>query len=157
MKPKTKSMDPLVSLSAGPEIRFCTLRPRRSMFSSLAGWILRSYRGSLLRLILRGLRSSYHRIRFERSIRGTLRDDAVRQSVPLVPCSGSRNEMQFCTQSIRSLEQVRPYMTLADVELFHQGWFQASRWHAHVDSQSGKSGQNSSHTSEGAAILRRAQ
>jgi hypothetical protein len=46
-------------------------------------------------------------------------------------------------------------MTLADGELFLQGRFQAARWYAHFDSQSGKSGQNSSRTSEGAAILRR--
>lgn len=154
---KIESMNALASQLATPDTRFYTLRQRRSMFSSLAEWILRSYRGSLLRLVLRGLRSCYHRIRFERSIRGTLRFDAVRQSIPQVPFSGSQNEMQFCTRSIQSLELVRPYMTLADGELFLQGWFQAVRWYAHLDSQSGKSGQNSSHTSEGAASLSRAE
>jgi hypothetical protein len=145
---KTECMDVLASQSGEPGIRFCMLRQKRSTFSALAERILRSYRGSLLRRILRGLCSCYHRIRFEQSIHGTLRDDAVRQSVPLVPCSDSRNEMQFCSRSIQSLEQVRPYMTLADVELFLQGWFQADRWYAHLDRQSGKSGQNSSHTPE---------
>src|SRR5438067_643574 len=115
-KPETEGALP--SQSAMPYTRFCTLRQTRSMFSSLAEGILRSYRGSLLRLALRGLCSCYHRIRFERSIRGTLRFDAVRRCVPQAPCSDSRNEMQFCSRSIRSLEQVRPYMTLADAELF---------------------------------------
>lgn len=146
---KTESLNALASQSAAPGIRVCTLSQKRSILSSLGEWIARCYRGSLLRLALRGLCSYYHRIRFERSIRGTLRFDAVRQSIPRVPCSGSRNEMQFCTRSIQSLEQVRPYMTLADAEVFLQGWFQASRWYAHLDNVSGKSGQNSSHTPEG--------
>jgi len=153
---KTESMNASASQSAKPDTRFYTLCQRPSMSSSLVEVILRSYRGSLLRLVLRGLRSSYHRIRFERSIRGTLRFDAVRQCVPQVPCSDSRNEMQFCSRSIQSLERDRPHMTLADEELFLQGWFQATRWYAHLDSQFGKSEQNSSHTSEGAAILSRA-
>ena len=153
---KTESTNALASQSAKPETRFCTLSQKRSTLSALAEEILRSYRGSLLRQVLRVLRSSYHRIRFERSICGTLRFDLVRQCVPQVPCSDSRNEMQFCSRSIQSLEQARPYMTLADAELFLQGWFQAARWYAHLDSQSGKSGPNSSHTSEDAPILRRA-
>src|SRR6266446_2499233 len=129
-------MTALLSQSAAPGIRVRTLSQKRPMFSSLAEKILRSYRGSLLRLALRGVRSCYHRIRLERSIRGTLKFDAVRRSIPQVPCSGSRNEMQFCTRSIQSLEQVRPYMSLADAELFLQGWFQAARWYAQMGSAS---------------------
>jgi hypothetical protein len=146
----------LASHAAKPETRFYILRQRHSRFSSLREGILRWYRGSLLRLVLRGLRSSYHRIQFERSINGTLRFAAVRQSVPQVRCSDSRKEMQFCSRSIQSLEQDRPYPTLGDAELFLQGWFQAARWYAHLDSEARKSEQNSSDTSEGAAILRRA-
>jgi hypothetical protein len=131
----------LASQTVTSGIRACTLSQKRSMLISLGGWILGLYRGSLLRLALRGLCSCYHRIAFERSLRGTLRFDAVRQSIPQVPCSGSRNEMQFCTRSIQSLEQARPYMTLADGELFLQGWFQAARWYAHLDNQSGKAQQ----------------
>src|SRR5258708_26246401 len=127
-------MTVLVSQSAAPDTHFDTSRQTPPIFSSLDETILRSYLGSLLRLALRGLRSCYHRIRLERSIRGTLKFDAVRQSIPKVPCSGSRNEMQFCTRSIQSLEQVRPYMSLADAELFLQGWFQAARWHAQMGS-----------------------
>jgi hypothetical protein len=134
-------MNPLASQSAAPDTHFHTLRQTRSMFSSLAELILHSYRGSLLRLTLRGLRSCYHRIRFERSIRGTLRFDVVRRCVPQVPCSDSRNELQFCSRSIQSLEQVRPYMTIADAEVFLQGWFQAVRWYAHLDSESRRSQQ----------------
>jgi hypothetical protein len=137
-------MNDSVRQSAMPDIRDCILSPRHPMFSVLAGRIQRFYRGSLLRLVLRALGSCYHRIRFERSLRGTLRDDAVRRSVPLVPCSDSRNEMQFCTRSIQSLERVRPYMTLADGELFLQGWFQAARWYAHLDSESRKAQRNGS-------------
>ncbi len=124
-----------------PDTRFRTLRQRDSNLSPLREWIPQWYRRSLLRVVLRGLCSCYHRMAFERSLRGTLRDDAVRRSVPLVPCSDSRNEMQFCTRSIQSLEQVRPYTTLADVELFLQGWFQAARWYEHVGSESRKAQQ----------------
>ena len=154
-RPKTESMNALASQSATPEIRVCTLSQKRSMSVSLAQWILRSYRGSLLRLALRGLGNCYLRMALERSLRGTLRFDAVRQSVSQVPCSDSRNEMQFCSRSIQHLEQARPYMSLADGELFLQGWFQAARWYAHLDSEPHRLGQNSLHTSEGAAILRR--
>ena len=125
-------------LPAKPDVHFRTLPQKRPIPLLLREWLRHLYRGSVLRLVLRGLRSCYHRIQFERRLSGTLRDDAVRQSVPLVPCSDSRNEMQFCTRSIQSLEQARPYMTLADAELFLQGWFQASRWYAHLDSESRK-------------------
>jgi len=141
---KTESLNALASQSAAPGIRVCTLSQKRSILSSLGEWIARCYRGSLLRLALRGLCSYYHRIRFERSIRGTLRFDAVRQSVSQVPCSDSRNEMQFCSRSIQHLEQARPYMSLADGELFLQGWFQAARWYAHLDSESRKAEQDGS-------------
>lgn len=127
-----------------PEIHVRILSRQRSTLLLLRERLVRSYRGSLLRLVLRGVCSCYQRIRFERSIRGTLRDDAVRRSVPLLPCSDSRNEMQFCTRSIQSLEQARPYMTLADAELFLQGWFQAARWYAHLDSESRKAEQDGS-------------
>jgi|ERR1700733_2725714 hypothetical protein len=143
---RTESTKALASQSAAPEIRVCRLSQKRSIAAVLAEEILRSYRGSLLRLVLRGLRSSYHRIRFERSIGVTLRFDAARRCVPQVPCSDSRNEMQFCSRSTQSLERVRPHMTLADGELFLQGWFQAAQWHGRLDSQSGTSGQNSSGT-----------
>ena len=154
---RTETEDALKCQTVKPDTRFYTSRQTRSMFAVLAERILRSYRGSLLRLALRGLCSYYHRIRFERSIRGTLRFDVVRRCVPRVPCSDSRNEMQFCSRSIQSLERVRPYMTLADTELFLQGWFQAARWYARLDSQSGKSEQNSSRTSQSWAILSSAE
>lgn len=127
-----------------PDTRSCTLSQKLSTLAFLGQWTLRWYRGSLLRLVLCGLRSLFYRIRFERSLCGTLRFDAVRQSIPQVLCSGSRNEMQFCTRSIQSLERVRPYMTLGDAELFLQGWFQATRWYAHLDSESRKVQQESS-------------
>jgi hypothetical protein len=128
---------------AKPDARVCTLSQTHPIFVSLREWIRRSYRGSLLRLAICGLRSCYHRIHFERSLRGTLRFDGVRRSIPQVPCSDSRNEMQFCSRGIQSLELARPYMTIADAELFLQGWFQATRWHAHVDKQYRRSRQNS--------------
>ena len=154
-------MSALEPQSGAPGIRVCTLSQKRPTLSSLGEWIARFYRGSLLRLVLRGLCSYHHRIRFERSIRGTLIFDGVRQSIPQVPCSGNRNEMQFCSRSIQSLERVRPYMTLADGELFLQGWFQAARWYAHLDNESHNLQQGSSVSFAGeaqsaAAILRRA-
>jgi hypothetical protein len=114
------------------------LQPKRSKLAFLCEWILRWYRDSLLRLVLRACRSCYHRIRFERRVSGSLVLDEVRQSIPQVACGDSRNEMQFCTRSIQSLEQGRPYLTLADAELFLQGWFQADRWHAHLGSEACK-------------------
>ena len=50
-----------------------------TFFIPTARSTLRSTAG---RIALRGLCSCYHRIRFERSLRGTLKFDAVRQSVP---------------------------------------------------------------------------
>ncbi|SRR5258708_37548717 len=140
---KIESLTALASQSAAPGSRFCTLSQKRPTLSFLGGLTARFYRGSLLRPVLRGVCSCYHRICFERSIRGTLRFDAVRQSIPQVPFSDSRNEMQFCTRSIQSLERVRPYMTLADGELFLQGWFQAVQWCAHLDNESRRSQQGS--------------
>jgi hypothetical protein len=144
LQQKTETEGTLIAQSVKPDVRWRILPVKRSTSSTLVERLHRSYRGSLLRLVLRGLCSCYHRMRFERSLRGTLRDDAVRRSVPLVPCSDSRNEMQFCTRSIQSLERVRPYMTLADGELFLQGWFQAARWYAHLDSESRKAQQSGS-------------
>jgi hypothetical protein len=80
---KTETEGALKSPSAKPYSHFYILRQRRSMLSSLAERIFRSYRDSLLRLVLRGLSSCYHRIQFERSIRGTPRFDAVRRCVVL--------------------------------------------------------------------------
>ncbi len=124
-----------------PYIRFRILPRRYPSWSFHRERTRRWYQRSVVRLAIRCLCSCYHRMAFERSSRGTLRDDAVRRSVPLVPCSDSRNEMQFCTRSIQSLEQARPYITLADAELFLQGWFQAARWYAHLDSESRKARQ----------------
>jgi hypothetical protein len=143
----------LKSQSAKSCIRFCTLRQQCSMFLSLAEWMSHSYRGSLLRLTLRGPSSCYHRIRFERAIRGTPRFDAVRRCVGQAPSFDSRNKMQFCSRSIRSLEEACPCLTLGDAELFLRGRFRAARCYAHLDSQSGKSEQNSPHTSESAGNL----
>jgi hypothetical protein len=77
--------EPTTGQSVAPAFRVCTLSQKRPILSALAGGMLRLYRGSLLRLALCGLRSCYHRNRFERSIHGTLKFDAVRQSIPQVP------------------------------------------------------------------------
>lgn len=91
---------------------------------------------SLLRSVLRHMRSCYHSILLSRRLRNAVDFESVRRSLPEVSCSNSRNEMQFCTASIKSLIQARPYLTLADVELFLQGWFLSEKWFRHMSSES---------------------
>ena len=95
---------------------------------SVQGW----YHYSLLRLILRESRSAYYRILSSRCRRTALNFAEVRQATPQVPCSDSRNEMQFCTASIQKLSAERPYLTIADCRLFVEGFFLAAKWYAHL-------------------------
>jgi hypothetical protein len=57
----------------------------------------------------------------------------IRQSLPQVSFADSRNEMGFCNTSIQTLSEARPYVTLADLRLFVEGWFLAKRWYTHTD------------------------
>jgi hypothetical protein len=124
-------------------------RPR-SISSLLLGVVRRWYHHSLLRSVLLELRSSLHRIQLLRRFRGCLNLQMVRQSIPQVPCSGSRNEMQFCTAGIQSLQEARPYLTIADVELFCQGWFLAEKWFHHSMGSESRSGVSGSRSPAGA-------
>ena len=90
------------------------------------------YHSSLLRLALRESRSAYYRISSSRYRRTVLNYAEVRRSLPQVSCSDSRNEMQFCSASIRRLSEDRPYLTLADMRLVVEGFFLAAKWYAHL-------------------------
>jgi hypothetical protein len=54
----------------------------------------------------------------------------VMECVPPLFLSGddSRNENYACTLGIQALENQRPWMSLGDIELYLQGWFQAQRF-----------------------------
>jgi len=90
---------------------------------------------SLLRLILTESHSAYRRILSERCKRMALNYAEVQESLPQIACSGSRNERQFCSASIRTLSAERPYLTLGDLRLFVAGFLQAERWYAHLGTQ----------------------
>lgn len=101
------------------------------VLGSVRGW----YHTSLLRLILRQSRSAAHHIWLSRCRPTVLNYAEIRQSLPQVPCSGNRNEMQFCSTSIQKLCAERPYLTFADCRLFVEGFFLAGQWYAHLGRQ----------------------
>ena len=140
-------METLTCPQATQHVRVRTIHGKRPTASILLQPMLRWYRLSVLRLGLLQLLSCYHRIGPLQRISGTLRFDEVRRSLPQVSCSDSRNEMQFCTASIQSLKEAYPYLTLADVQLFCQGFFLAEKWYAHMGTKCRKSEQSSSSTS----------
>ena len=90
---------------------------------------------SLLRQVLVETRSLAHRISLRRDGRTVLNYAEVSQSLPQVPCSHSRNAMQFCSAGIKELSRDRPYLTLGDLRLFVQGFFLAEKWYVHRDTE----------------------
>ena len=84
-----------------------------------------------LRIVLREIRSLFHRIALERRIAGYLHFEEVYRSVPrleaLCDGSGNQTEQHSYIEGIQALSKERPWMTLADTELFLQGWFQAEK------------------------------
>jgi hypothetical protein len=98
-------------------------------------FVVRWWYGSLLRLALKELRNTYHRIlRILRTRQPSevLRFADIRELVPRVSCADSHNELQFCTAGILSLEMQTPYRTHPDFELFCLGFFHAERWFRHI-------------------------
>lgn len=85
--------------------------------------------GSGLRSLAREIGSCYQRIRLTRKNKwgDGLLFDRVCQSLPPLPECGDLAGTQSCIAGIQKLEESRPYLTTADVELFLQGWFQAER------------------------------
>ena len=122
----------------------------------LRGTVCQWFHFSILRQVLLETRSVAHRISWSRCRRTALNFAEVRRSVPQVPCSGSRNEMQYCTASIQRLSQERPYPTLSDYRLFVEGFFLAEKWFHHMGKEYRNAHQESREPSESATILRRA-
>ena len=101
------------------------LRPIWGVFQGIAvAW----FHGSGVRLVLREIRSCGHRIRREWKTRTVLEFDAVSHSLPQLDVSDSRMAEQPYILGIQALQTPRPLLTLGDVELFLQGWFQAERY-----------------------------
>jgi hypothetical protein len=87
---------------------------------------------SSLRQVLLESRSAYYRISSPRCRRTVLNYEEGPRSLPQVPCSDSRNQMQFCSASIQRLSAERPYLTIADMRLFAAGFFLAAKWYDHL-------------------------
>lgn len=75
---------------------------------SVVGALRRWHHESLLRLVLREIRSAGYRIWSSKYQPTVLNFEEVRRSLPMVSCSGSHNEMQFCSVSIPTLSEERP-------------------------------------------------
>lgn len=97
-----------------------------TLFQLLVGW----YYALGLRIVLSEGSSCFHRIGLRwRTRRDPLWDEEVNRSCPRLSLTAdeSRNERSCCTLSIQALTAQRPWMSLGDIELFLQGWFQAQR------------------------------
>lgn len=106
---------------------------RKSILSSHIGEALPDvvrqwYHFSLLRQVLLESRSALHRISWSQCRRTVLEFSEVRQSLPQVPYSNSRNAMQFCNAGIEKLCAERSYLTLGDLRLFVAGFVLAEKW-----------------------------
>jgi hypothetical protein len=113
---------------AQPGVGYYTECPPTSILSSLRSTVLRSSPVRGLRLIVSQLRSCYHSIQSQKKTGQILDFDCVRASLP--PLSrdddpANRIDRHSYIAGIRALERERPWLTLADYELFLQGWFQA--------------------------------
>lgn len=85
--------------------------------------------------VLREIRGCYRRICFllETGLdTSPLRFEAVRSSVPIADFDACPTETHGCIRGIQTLEKARPYLTLADAELFAQGWFQAIEYSSRI-------------------------
>jgi hypothetical protein len=115
-----------------------------SIVASQRSIVLRWCQDRGVLLILREIRSCYRCIQLRRRTGRVLSFEAVRQSVPpLRKCDDSANRIDRHSYiaGIQALERERPWLTLSDVELFLQGWFQADRcMSGNVDTQAGKAG-----------------
>jgi len=127
----TKTEDSVDSGPDGARITVVSCPTSRTLLETVFSSFRGRYRKSLLRLILLESRSALYRIWSERRRSGVLDFAEIRRSLPRVSCSDSRNEMQFCSASIRALSEDRAYLTLEDLRLFLEGWFLAEQWYAH--------------------------
>ncbi len=116
----------------GVRITFLRGPKSETLRESVLGALRRWHYESVLRLVLREVRSMGYRIWLSRCTPTVLNFAEVRQSLPLVSCSDSRNEMQFCSASIQMLSVERPYLTLADMRLVLAGFFLAEKWFLHM-------------------------
>lgn len=101
-----------------------------STWASLQGTVLSWFHAVGVRPVLLEICSCYHRILLRRKIGSSLSPEAVRQSLPsLAPRCDSASQIggHSCIEGIQALSKERPWLTLADCELYLQGWFQAER------------------------------
>ena len=121
---------PLGGLGQLQDVPSRTKRAARSIAELLLGIAHRLCPGFSVRLIAREIGSCYQRIRLSRKNKwdtSGLLFEQVRRSIPLCEDSSHSMESQSYIRHIRMLMQERPYLTLADVELFVQGWAQAEK------------------------------
>jgi len=84
-------------------------------------------RGRGLQLVWSELCSCYRRIRLSRKNKWGLAGLPLREFADQAPAGSSRDRMELCTESIQTLWLSRRYLTLADVEIFLQGWLAAEK------------------------------
>lgn len=121
-----------LNLGGDARITFSPYPTSQTQRGNVLGAIRCWYPASLLRLVLRQSRSAAYHIWSARHRRTVLNYAEVRQSLPQVPYSGSRNETHFCSASIQKLCAEPPYLTFADCRLFVEGFFLAAKWYARM-------------------------
>ena len=120
--------------AAGPRSKFQLASILASLRESGLFWCRRGG----LRLVRQEIDSCYRRILWLRKIwpgRESLIFADIRESLPPIASGDSHTEKQPHILGIQALEKARPYLSLSDLELFLQGWFQAERWYAHMGTQ----------------------
>src|ERR1017187_9700155 len=104
---------------------------RRDSTASLWKTVLSWCQRFVLLPVPREIRSLYHRIVLEKRTGTVLPYQAVQQSLPRLEVCDPPVEPP-CSYGIRALAKERPWLTIADCELFLQGWFQSEQYRARM-------------------------
>lgn len=120
-----------VPLSDDPSRK--VLRPI-SMMASLRKSVLSWCRRFALLSVPREMCSFYHRIALQKRTGPILMYRDVRQSLRHLELCDQPAEPP-CSYGIRALAKDRPWLTIADCELFLQGWFQSEQYRTRMGNQ----------------------
>jgi len=107
-----------------------------SMMASLRKAVPSWCRRFALLSVPREMRSLYHRIALQKRTGPILMYQSVRQSLPHLELCDQPAEPP-CSYGIRALAKARPWLTIADCEIFLQGWFQSEQYRTRMGNQPG--------------------